>query len=76
MELEDARHIAREALVPGTMINDKMLVRAFDTLSEAGDTQDQRLADRIEREFPLLIENIDADGNWIGPVPNENGWTP
>jgi hypothetical protein len=92
MELSEARLIARDALTPsrphaltpsrphaltpGTTIDDRTVVRAFDTLSDADAEQDRRLAERIEREFPSLIENLDGDGNWIGPVPNGSGWTP
>jgi hypothetical protein len=27
------------------------------------------------RKFPA-IDNYDSNGNYVGPVANENGWTP
>ena len=33
------------------------------------------LADKLYSDFPAL-SNYDENGNWVGPIANENGWTP
>lgn len=53
-------------------------VKAHDLLSasgEAGDAEDGELAEILLEALPG-IANYDSKGNWIGPVANENGWTP
>lgn len=35
---------------------------------------DAEFAEALE-QYPGLVD-YDAKGNWIGPVANENGWTP
>lgn len=52
----------------------KSLVRLMDDIDTAIRGL-QGVRKQIRREFPGL-SNYDRNGNWIGPVANENGWTP
>lgn len=40
----------------------------------AGSINDDHLYALIEKRFPYLT-NYDAEGNWVGPIAHENGWT-
>jgi len=55
-------------------ITTRRIMRALTRLDSDGSEDDQALVIRAFRNAPGLT-NYDADGNWIGPVANENGWT-
>lgn len=56
---------------------------ALDFVDYEAEEYEEYLALCSEGEKPMTFEewllhdpNRDAAGNWIGPVANENGWTP
>jgi hypothetical protein len=53
------------------------LVKTYETLLEDHENsdEDEYLLEQFLSIYPG-IPNYDSEGNWIGPVSNENGWTP
>lgn len=63
--------ISREELV--------RLVELYDVLLGNYELQPDNHSSKALKEFLKKypgIPNYDSKGNWIGPMSNENGWTP
>jgi hypothetical protein len=66
--LVNAAHAAR---IDGNVRELVKLMDRIDTTIHAM----QNVRRQIRKEFPCLT-SYDSNGNYIGPVANENGWTP
>lgn len=55
-------------------ITTRRIMRALNRLDDHGDEDDKALVIRAFRSAPGLT-NYDGEGNWCGPIANENGWT-
>lgn len=54
--------------------NPGMCIRALHVLEDDKAADFSELVHAVYDKVPGLL-NYDEEGNWIGPVANENGWT-
>jgi hypothetical protein len=47
----------------------------LDAFEDASQREDEDFVEELLAAHPCLL-NYDYNGNYIGPVSNENGWTP
>jgi len=55
------------------------LVAQYEVLLDNYELQPDNHSSKALKEFLAKypgIPNYDSEGNWVGPVSNENGWTP
>jgi len=58
------------------------LVAQYDQLLDRLNSTDINISSQAEIDIELFLEeypniqNYDSKGNYVGPVANENGWTP
>jgi len=55
------------------------LVAQYEVLLDNYELQPDNHSSKALKDFLAKypgIPNYDSEGNWVGPVSNENGWTP